>query len=113
DTTPSGAAALKPQTPSTDIRLLQSAIRNIDRQAREGLGNIGAIAYVSMRWLETPDAYQGNGSILHTILGLLQERADYALDLIGNAADTVGCSEPDKHKLRCWAAVRAARNGAA
>ncbi|MDR1969293.1 MAG: hypothetical protein LBQ32_11485, partial [Burkholderiaceae bacterium] len=108
-TTP-GATAPKHQTPSTDIRRLQSAIRNVDRDAREGLGNIGAVAYLAMRWLETPDAYRGSGSILHTILGLIHERADNCLDQIGNAADSVGCSTPDEHKLRCWAAVKAARD---
>jgi hypothetical protein len=46
DTTTSDASPLKPQTSSTDIRLLQNAIRNMDGQAREGLGNIGAVAYL-------------------------------------------------------------------
>ncbi|MDR0274837.1 MAG: hypothetical protein LBI48_05785 [Burkholderiaceae bacterium] len=105
-----GATAFKPQTPSKNIGLLQSAIRNMDGQAREGLGSIGAVAYLAMRWLETPDACRSSAAVLHTVLGLIQERADNCLNLIAGAADGAGCSAPREHKMRRAAAAKAVRN---
>ena len=96
---------------SADIKNLQSAVRNIDALAREGLSEIAAIAKLALAAMESPTNHPSM-EILAQTFSLIWAKAENIENNIGCEAEEVGCAHVDDAALRRYDAFLASQKGA-
>lgn len=88
--------AAMPNNPSAktlDVYRLHEAIRCIDAMSQEGLSEIGAIARLTLAWLEGPDPYLGD--TIATALRLIETKSSDLENAINTEAEVCGCNHVD------------------
>lgn len=94
---------------TTDPRLLQAAITDMDSFSQSGFSEISAIAKLALAALETPDGYRFHENIA-LALRAIWGKADDIENCINCRAEEAGCNYSDPGRERRYAAEREAIN---